>query len=885
MLTAKERLELAMMQPTAELLTQVGSSPRGLSPEQVEDNRETYGENVITKANQASLWQKIYESIINPFTVILLIIALVSLVTNVILAQPGEQDPTTPIIILVLVMVSGAIRFFQELKSDQAASNLSSLIVNTATVIRDGQEREVPIDELVVGDLVKLSAGDMLPADVLLLESRDFFVQQSSLTGESDSVEKKAYALPDPSQANKSPLEAEQLVFMGSNVVSGSATALVLVTGNHTLIGRIEKTLNTYDEPTSFEKEMNSISWLLIRLMLVLVPVVFVINGLTDSDWLEAGVFALSVAVGLTPEMLPMIITASLAKGSVIMAKEKVVIKKLNAIQDLGAIDILCTDKTGTLTQDEIILEYPLDIHAQLDLGVLKVAYLNSYFQTGLKNLLDRAIIGRTEKEALEHEDLRDLASRYKKIDELPFDFERRRMSVIVQEGSQVRMVTKGALEEMLSISNYVQDDGQIIALTDEIRADVLEAMSDLNDQGLRVLGVCYKNYDNPHHAFTVQDESDMILMGYLAFLDPPKPSAAPAIQALREHGVATKILTGDNEKVARTVCEKVGLDVDHILLGTEIDMMTDETLGELVEDITIFAKLSPDQKARIIRLLKAKGHKVGYMGDGINDAPSLRVSDVGISVDTAVDIAKEVADVILLDKDLLVLEKGLIEGRKVYANMTKYIKMTVSSNFGNIFSLLFASVFLPFLPMAPVHLIVLNLVYDLSCIALPFDNVDPEFLKEPRAWSAKSITRFMAWMGPTSSIFDIITFMVMFFLIGPMITGASYFESADPAYFLMVFQTGWFIQSMWSQTMVIYMLRSPKLPFVQSLPAFSLVVTSLFAVFAVTILPYTPLAGALKLAPLNAPYFVALLLIIVAYMALVTVVKAAYIKRYNEWL
>ena len=856
-----------------------------MSPEQVEANRETYGENVITKANQATLWQKIYESIINPFTVILLIIALVSLVTNVILAEPGEQDPTTPIIIIILVIVSGATRFFQELKSDQAASNLSSLIVNTATVIRDGQESEVPIDELVVGDLVKLSAGDMLPADVLLLESRDFFVQQSSLTGESDSVEKKAYPLPGDSQANKSPLEAEQLVFMGSNVVSGSAIALVLVTGNHTLIGRIEKTLNTYDEPTSFEKEMNSISWLLIRLMLVLVPVVFVINGLTDSDWLEAGVFALSVAVGLTPEMLPMIITASLAKGSVIMAKEKVVIKKLNAIQDLGAIDILCTDKTGTLTQDEIILEYPLDIHAQLDLGVLKVAYLNSYFQTGLKNLLDRAIIGRTEKEALEHEDLRDLASRYKKIDELPFDFERRRMSVIVQEASQVRMVTKGALEEMLSISNYVQDEGQIIALTDKIRADVLQAVSDLNDQGLRVLGVCYKNYGNPDHAFTVEDESDMILMGYLAFLDPPKPSAAPAIQALREHGVVTKILTGDNEKVARIVCEKVGLDVNHILLGTEIDTMTDEVLGELVEDITIFAKLSPDQKARIIRLLKAKGHKVGYMGDGINDAPSLRVSDVGISVDTAVDIAKEVADVILLDKDLLVLEKGLIEGRKVYANMTKYIKMTVSSNFGNIFSLLFASVFLPFLPMAPVHLIVLNLVYDLSCIALPFDNVDPEFLKEPRAWSAKSIARFMAWMGPTSSIFDIITFMVMFFLIGPMITGTSYFESVNPAYFLMVFQTGWFIQSMWSQTMVIYMLRSPKLPFVQSLPAFSLVVTSLFAVFAVTILPYTPLAGALKLAPLNAPYFVALLLIIVAYMALVTVVKSAYIKRYNEWL
>ena len=884
MQTTKERFIAALQDAETTTLANYQSSWSGLTEDQVEENRDIYGENVLTKGQEISIWKRIVESIINPFTVILLLIALVSLVTNVWLAKPGEEDPTTSLIIVVLVLLSGGIRFVQELRSDKAASNLSRMIVNTATVIREGKEAEIPIDEIVVGDLIKLSAGDMIPADVVLLDSRDFFVQQSGLTGESDAVEKVCLKKAT-SQNLDSLLESESLAFMGTNVISGRATALVLVVGDETMMGAIEQTINTYDEPTSFEREMNTISWLLIRLMMVMVPIVFFINGLTDGDWLEAGVFALSVGVGLTPEMLPMIITASLAKGSVIMAKEKVVIKKLNAIQDLGAIDILCTDKTGTLTQDEIILEYPLDIHAQLDLGVLKVAYLNSYFQTGLKNLLDRAIIGRTEKEAFEHEDLRDLANRYKKIDELPFDFERRRMSVIVQEGNQVRMVTKGALEEMLSISNYVQDEGQIIALTDEIRADVLQAVSDLNDQGLRVLGVCYKNYDNPDHAFTVEDESDMILMGYLAFLDPPKPSAAPAIQALREHGVETKILTGDNEKVARTVCEKVGLDVNHILLGTEIDTMTDEVLGELVEDITIFAKLSPDQKARIIRLLKAKGHKVGYMGDGINDAPSLRVSDVGISVDTAVDIAKEVADVILLDKDLLVLEKGLIEGRKVYANMTKYIKMTVSSNFGNIFSLLFASVFLPFLPMAPVHLIVLNLVYDLSCIALPFDNVDPEFLKEPRAWSAKSITRFMAWMGPTSSIFDIITFMVMFFLIGPMITGTSYFESVNPAYFLMVFQTGWFIQSMWSQTMVIYMLRSPKLPFVQSLPAFSLVVTSLFAVFAVTILPYTPLAGALKLAPLNAPYFVALLLIIIAYMALVTVVKSAYIKRYNEWL
>ena len=460
-------------------------------------------------------------------------------------------------------------------------------------------------------------------------------------------------------------------------------------------------------------------------------------------------------------------------------------------------------------------------------------------------------------------------------------------MSVIVKEESHegALLVTKGALEEMLSISAHVQDGKEIHPITEEIRQNILEAVSQLNEQGLRVLGVSQKFYPNASHRFAVEDESNMILMGYLAFLDPPKPSAAPAIQALKEHGVMTKILTGDNEKVTQTVCERVGLPVDHILLGTDIEEMDDATLAIEAEKTTIFAKLSPEQKARIIRLLKVNGHKVGYMGDGINDAPSLKVADVGISVDTAVDIAKEVADVILLDKDLLVLEKGLIEGRKVYANMTKYIKMTVSSNFGNIFSLLFASVFLPFLPMAPVHLIVLNLIYDLSCVALPFDHVDEDFLKEPRAWTAKSITRFMSWLGPTSSIFDIITFAVMFFGIAPMITGSSYAESTNPAYFLMVFQTGWFIQSMWSQTMVIYMLRSPKLPFIQSKPAFSLLVTSLFALFIVTVLPYTPLAASLKLATLNGMYFLALILITVSYMLLVTIVKKVYIKKYREWL
>lgn len=886
MKTVKERLVAALQLPVKETLAIYKTTFRGLTEEQVEENRDFYGENIITKGQEDSILKKIYESIINPFTVILLVIALVSLVTNVWLAKPGEEDPTTSIIIVVLVLISGGIRFVQELRSDRAASNLSRLIVNTATVIREGVEQELPIDELVVGDIIKLSAGDMIPSDVLLLESRDFFVQQSGLTGESDAVEKLCLAKAD-GQNLDSLLETESLAFMGTNVISGRATALVLVVGDETMMGAIEQTLNTYDEPTSFEREMNSISWLLIRLMLVMVPVVFFINGLTDGDWLEAGVFALSVGVGLTPEMLPMIITASLAKGSIIMAQEKVVIKKLNAIQDLGAIDILCTDKTGTLTQDEIVLEYPLDIHGDLDLAVLRRAFLNSYYQTGLKNLMDRAIINRTEKEAEKHEIVRDLDQTFKKIDELPFDFERRRMSVIVKDDENViSMVTKGALEEMLAISSHVEYKNRITELTEEIRQEILAEVAQLNEQGLRVLGVSYKSDLEEDYDYEVKDESDMILTGYLAFLDPPKSSAAPAIQILAEYGVATKILTGDNEKVTQAVCEKVGLDVDNILLGVEVDALSDEELSQAVENTTVFAKLSPDQKARIILQLKANGHKVGYMGDGINDAPSMKVADVGISVDTAVDIAKETADVILLDKDLMVLEKGLVEGRKVYANMTKYIKMTVSSNFGNIFSLLFASIFLPFLPMAPVHLIVLNLVYDLSCIALPFDNVDSEFLKKPHIWSANSITRFMAWIGPISSVFDVLTYVVLYFIIVPMITGGNYQAGSGQAEtFITLFQTGWFIESMWTQTMVIYMLRSPKLPFVHSRPALSVIVTTMAAALFVTSLPYSLFASVLKTNPLNGTYFLFLFLIIALYMVSVTLVKHIYIRRYKEWL
>ena len=886
MKTTKERLATAIHTSLNETLSFYKTSLTGLTEEQVEKNRDLYGENTITKGQEESILKKIYESIINPFTIILLVIAVISLVTNVWLAKPGQEDPTTSIIIVVLVLISGGIRFVQELRSDKAATNLSKMIVNTATVIRQGEIQEVPIDDLVVGDVVKLSAGDMIPADLLLFESRDFFVQQSGLTGESESVEKLALTKATVQQSD-SLLEAEALAFMGTNVLSGSAKAVVLAVGDDTMMGAIEQTLNTYEEPTSFEREMNSISWLLIRLMLVMVPIVFLSNGLTDGDWLEAGVFALSVGVGLTPEMLPMIITASLAKGSIIMAKEKVVIKKLNAIQDLGAIDILCTDKTGTLTQDEIVLEYPLDIHGRLDLTVLRRAYLNSYFQTGLKNLMDRAIIKRTEKEAKEHTLLQNLDQTFQKIDELPFDFERRRMSVIVKDEHEVvSLVTKGALEEMLTISSYAEYQGVITPLTDAIREEILTEVRQLNQQGLRVLGVAYKSGLREGHAYTVDDEGDMILTGYLAFLDPPKPSAAPAIKALLEHGVQTKILTGDNEKVTQSVCEKVGLDINQMLLGSEIDQMSDQELAQAVEEVTVFAKLSPDQKARIILQFKTNGHAVGYMGDGINDAPSMKVADVGISVDTAVDIAKETADVILLDKELMVLEKGLVEGRKVYANMTKYIKMTVSSNFGNILSLLVSGIFLPFLPMAPVHLIILNLVYDLSCIALPFDKVDKDFLRNPHIWEAKSITRFMIWMGPISSAFDILTFIFLYFIIVPMTTGQAYVHGAESAVgFIVLFQTGWFIESMWSQTMVIHMLRSAKIPFLQSRPAWLVLVTTLLAAAFVTFLPYSPLAILLHLTPLKPIYFIFLLFIIILYMISVTIVKKIYIKKYQEWL
>lgn len=685
-------------------------------------------------------------------------------------------------------------------------------------------------------------------------------------------------------------LEKHNLVFMGTNVLSGFAKGIVVATGNDTIFGEIAQELDEKPTVTSFEKGVNAVSWVLIKFMLVMVPIVFVLNGATKGDWLGALLFAISIAVGLTPEMLPMIVTTSLVKGAVAMSKEKVIIKNLNSIQNLGAMDILCTDKTGTLTEDKVKLLYHLDVNGDSDTRVLRHGFLNSYYQTGLKNLIDVAIIERTMELRTSDENIEASITRYKKVDEVPFDFSRRRLSVVVEdETGKTQMITKGAVEEMLAISSFVEYQGDVVELTEERKQFVLEKVKSLNDEGMRVIAVSQKTNPSPVGEFSVADENEMVLIGYLAFLDPPKESATAAIEALNASGVAVKVITGDNEEVTRSVCKQVGIMVDHIYLGSEVDDLSDAELGELAETATVFAKMSPSQKSRVVNALREKGHSVGYMGDGINDAGALSAADVGISVDNAVDIAKESADVILLEKDLMVLENGILEGRKTYANMIKYIKMTASSNFGNVFSVLVASAFLPFLPMASLHLLLLNLIYDISCTAIPWDNVDPEFLEVPRAWDASSVANFMLWIGPTSSVFDLTTYLLMYYLIAPMFTnGLLFHQLTDPAMkalYIAVFQAGWFVESMWSQTLVIHMIRTPKIPFIQSRASTQLTLLTFAGIAILTAIPFTSFGASIGLAPLPGIYFFYLIITIALYMALATVMKKLYVKRFGELL
>ena len=877
----RERLDWAAAHGEEEILRKYGTPGDGLTAELAERSRERYGTNILTYGKRESAVKRMFSAFINPFTVILLVLAVISAFTDIALAEPGEQNYVTVSIIAAMVVISGTLRFVQETRSGNVAEKLIGMLHTTACVERAGEKAELPMDEIVVGDLVYLSAGDMIPADLRILSAKDLFISQSALTGESEAVEKLGTAV----RQRGALTDTENLAFMGSNVVSGSAKAVVIAVGNGTMLGMMAKNLNEKPPKTTFEKGVNAVSWVLIRFMLIMVPVVLFVNGFTKGDWMQAALFAISVAVGLTPEMLPMIVTTSLAKGAMAMSKQKVIIKNLNSIQNLGSMDILCTDKTGTLTQDRVVLEYHLNIDGEEDDRVLRHAFLNSYFQTGLKNLIDLAVIAKQQELGAG-----ELTERYTKVDEIPFDFERRRMSVVVQDrDGKTQLVTKGAVEEMLRCCAWAECGGEVRPLTDEVRGLVLDKSHQLNENGMRVIAVAQKTNPAPVGQFSVADESDMVLIGFLAFLDPPKETTKAAIQALMEYGVQVKILTGDNEKVTRAICKQVGLNVDRILLGSDLEKLNDRELGELAETVRVFAKLSPEQKARVVRVLRENGHSVGYLGDGINDAAAMKSADVGISVDTAVDIAKETASVVLLEKDLMVLERGVIEGRRTYANMIKYIKITASSNFGNMFSVLAASAFLPFLPMASIHLILLNLIYDISCTAMSWDNVDADYLKTPRKWDASGISRFMLWIGPTSSVFDIATYLLMYFVLCPMLTGGQlYTRLTDPdmqALYAALFQTGWFVESMWSQTLVIHMLRTPKLPFVQSRASAPVTALTFAGIAAVTCIPFTPLGAALGLVALPPIYFLWLAVFVLGYMLLATFVKKAYVLRYRELL
>lgn len=808
---------------------------------------------------------------------------------------PKDFDCLTVVIILTMVFLSGTLRFVQESRSGNAAEKLLAMITTTCTVTRKGQEMaEIPLDEVVVGDIVHLSAGDMLPADVRILDAKDLFVSQASLTGESEPIEK----IPMVNETRDAITDYTNIAFMGSNVISGSASAVVVTVGDHTLFGSMASEVAHEAVETSFSKGVNAVSWVLIRFMLVMVPLVFVSNGITKGDWLSAFLFGISIAVGLTPEMLPMIVTTCLAKGAVSMSKKQTIVKNLNSIQNFGAIDILCTDKTGTLTQDKVVLEYHLNVNGEDDLRVLRHAYLNSYFQTGYKNLMDVAIIQKTEEEEADDPQLVDLSEHYVKVDEIPFDFARRRLTTVVQNrDGKTQMVTKGAVEEMLSICSFAECDGKVRPMTKELKSRILATVDDLNEKGFRVLAIAQKSNPSPAGAFGVTDECDMVLMGYLAFLDPPKESTADAIKALKAHGVTTKILTGDNDKVTRTICKQVGLKVRNMLLGSDLENMSDQELAKAAETTDVFAKLTPDQKARVVSVFRENGHTVGFMGDGINDASAMKSADIGISVDTAVDVAKESADIVLLEKDLMVLEGGIIEGRKTYANMIKYIKMTASSNFGNMFSVLAASALLPFLPMESLQLIFLNLIYDLSCTAIPWDNVDEEFISVPRKWDASSVGSFMMWIGPTSSVFDWMTYIFMYFVFCPLFVSkgvlyndlASHFAGADlvrmQTAYVAMFQTGWFIESMWSQTLVIHMIRTPKLPFIQSHASAPLTLMTFTGIGVLTIIPFTTFGRMLGFVALPTAYFAYLIPCILLYMVLATSLKKAYVRHYGELL
>ena len=843
-------LEAAASEPDA-VLQKLQTSKTGLSSREAERRLREYGPNVVARDERHPHIQLLGKALINPLVILLVVLAASSFVTG---------DVRAGCVILLMVFLGVILRFVQEARADTAAAKLRAMISVKATVLRDGNRQEEPIGHLVPGDVVELSAGDVIPADVRLISCKDFFLVQASLTGEAFPVEKFAHR---EETAGRSPLELTNICYLGTSVESGAATAVVVATGLTTYLGGMSSLLVTQSAPTSFDRGVSQFTWLMIYFILVMVPLVFLINGLTKGDWKVAFFFAMAVAVGMTPEMLPMIVAVCLSKGAIAMSRKKVIVKRLNSIQNLGAMDVLCTDKTGTLTMDRVILEKHCDVVLKEDEEVLTLAYLNSHFQTGLKNLLDRAILEHTEVH--EH----PAFSQYAKVDEIPFDFSRRMMSVVVKTPDNIhRLICKGAPEEIYKHCVSFALDGELFPMDHMIPADLKGEFDDLSADGFRVLALAYRDLA-PKPAYSKADECDLVLRGYVAFLDPPKDTARLAIAALHEHGISVKVITGDNELVSKKICREVGIATDQVLLGSQVEKMSDAELAEAAARATLFARMSPAHKQRTIKVLQGAGHVVGFMGDGINDAPALRAADVGISVDTAVDIAKESADVILLEKDLLVLNAGVLEGRKVFANILKYIRMGASSNFGNMFSVVGASIFLPYVPMIPIQILTNNLLYDFSQVPIPADDVDPEQIARPRPWSMNAISRFILLIGPCSSIFDYTTFFVMLYV----------FDCWDPAN-ASLFQTGWFVESLLTQTLIIHIIRTNRIPFVQSWASWPLIVTTTIIMCVGAWLPDSPIGPTLGFTPLPALYWPILAATLVAYVVLTQAAKTWLFRK-----
>ena len=861
--TEQQLAEIAKISD-AELFERLGTDPEGLNQVEAGDRLEEYGRNIIDTGNANSLFKRVREAIINPFNIVLLIVAGVTLVTDVIIAD--KPSWATFLMLIFVVAVSGIISFVQEEKSNSAAQKLQNMITNRIDVIRNGSVMEISIEEVVPGDVVKLASGDMLPGDVRFIETKDLFTDMSQLTGESQPVEK--FAGPDPEGTEIT--ELDNIGFMGSNIVSGSAKAVILTTGNRTYLGSMAKSLNTYQDKSSFERNINSISSLLIKFMVIMVPVIFIANFITKGSWLDSLMFGITIAVGLMPEMLPVIMTSSLAKGAVNMSRKQTIVKRLGAIQTFGEMDILCTDKTGTLTQDEIVLEKYMDVLGREDKRILRHAFLNSYFQTGLKNLMDVAIINRAERE-----DLSYLKETYVREDEIPFDFSRRRMSVVLRDKSGKRqLVTKGAVEEILSICSFIEIDGEVKPISPELVENAQKLATENNLEGIRVIAVAQKNELRDAGDFGVEDESAMVLIGFVGFLDPPKPSAETAIKALQKNGVRTVVLTGDTEGVAINICGRLGIPTEYTLTGAQVEAMSDEELLASCEKCHIYSKLSPYQKQRVVKAFQTNGHTVGYMGDGINDSLPLKQADVGISVDTAVDIAKEVADIILLEKDLNVLDEGVIEGRRTFANMSKYLKMSVSGNFGNMFSVLIASIFLPFLPLLPIHILVQNILNDFAQLGMPFDHVEDESIQKPKKWNIPGIKKFMVIFGLLSTVLDVLCFLVLWYIFK--------FNDASQAGF---FQNGWFMFGVISQTFVIHTIRTPKVPFLQDRASKQLSISTLAVVLVTLLIGFTAIANLFDLPVMVASFGLWLAGLMVVYTILAQVLKGIYMKKNKEWV